>query len=258
MMMPKQCIVLVALLMLMQAFIGGVQADDKKPTVMFDQGHGQKFLIEKDGDLQLSKLAGLFKNEGYTVKTGTGLISEETLKGVTVLVISGAFAPVSPAEIDTVVRFLDRGGRLSIMLHIPQPVVGLMSRLQIFASNGVILEKENLINNQPKDFFIGKMEQHPITKGIQKFAVHGGWALISDGHQGKIIARTSKQAWIDLNRDGKFNSTDAQQSFGVAVAGNYGKGTYVIFGDDAIFQNIFLEKENMGLGKNLVRWLRAS
>jgi hypothetical protein len=256
--MRKEFIVAAAILMQLFSFISATHAGDKNAVVMFDQGHGQKFLIEKEGDLQLSKLARLFKDEGYTVKSGTGLIGDETLKGVNVLIISGAFAPVSPAEIDAVMRFLDRGGRLCIMLHIPQPVVGLMSRLQIFTSNGVILEKENLIDNQPKDFFIVKMEQHPITKGIQKFAIHGGWALISDGNQGKIIARTSRKAWIDLNRDGKFNSSDAQQSFGVAVAGTYGKGAYVIFGDDAIFQNVFLERENIGLGKNLVRWLRAA
>lgn len=244
--------------MLMQFFNSTVQAGDKNPTVIFDQGHGQKFLVEREGDLQLSKLSVFFKNEGYSIKTATGLITDETLKGVNILVISGAFSPFNPTEIDAIIRFLDAGGGLCIMLHIPQPVAGLMNRLQIFASNGVILEKEHLIKNEPKDFFLTKMEQHPITKGIQKIGVHGAWALISDSNQGKIIARTSPQAWIDLNRDGKFNSTDAKQSFGVIIAGTYGKGKYVVFGDDAIFQNIFLEKENTALGKNLVKWLRSS
>ncbi|HZV45924.1 MAG TPA: hypothetical protein VFG06_01080 [Thermodesulfovibrionales bacterium] len=255
--MHKQLISMVALFMLIHSFIPGAQADDKKPTVMFDQGHGQKFLIEKEGDLQLSKLSGLFRDEGYIVKTGAGLITDEAVKGISVLVISGAFAPLNAAEIDAIIRFLDAGGKLCIMLHIPQPVAGLLNRLQVYASNGVILGKDNLIENEPKNFLITKMDQHAITKGIQKFAVHGGWALISDSKQGKIIARTGSHAWIDLNRDGKFNSTDAQQSFGVAIAGTYGKGKYVVFGDDAIFQNVFLKGENMALGKNLARWLRG-
>lgn len=246
------------LLALMFSFISAAHAGEKNAVVMFDQGHGQKFLIEKEGDLQLSKLAALFKKEGYMVKAGAGPISDETMKDVSVLVISGAFAPFSPAEIDAVVSFLEAGGRLCIMLHIPQPVAGIMKRLQIFASNGVILEKENLITNEPKNFFLTKMDRHPITKGIQKIGVHGGWALISDSKQGKIIARTSSNAWVDLNRDGTLNSSDAQQSFGVIIAGISGKGTYVVFGDDAIFQNVFLEKENMALGKNLVNWLKGS
>ncbi|MBS1113524.1 MAG: hypothetical protein H6Q92_1287, partial [Nitrospirae bacterium] len=33
--------------MLLHSFILGAQAVDKKPTVMFDQGHGQKFLVEQ-------------------------------------------------------------------------------------------------------------------------------------------------------------------------------------------------------------------
>jgi hypothetical protein len=233
-------------------------AGDKSPVVMFDQGHGQKFVVEKEGDLQLSKLAALFKKEGYLVKTGNGLISDETVKGVNVLVMSGAFAPLNPAEIDAIVKFMEAGGSLCVMLHIPQPVAGLMNRLQIFASNGVILEKENLIKNEPKDFFLTKMDQHPLTKGIEKIGVHGGWALISDSRQGQIIARTGSRSWIDLNRDGAFNSTDAQQSFGVVIAGTFGKGKYVVFGDDAIFQNVFLEKENMALGRNLVNWLKGT
>ena len=63
-------------------------------------------------------------------------------------------------------------------------------------------------------------------------------------------------AWIDLNGDGKFNETDARQSFGVVIAGALGKGSYVIFGDDAIFQNKFLDQENMPLGKNLADWMK--
>lgn len=253
--MRKPSVAAVVFFVLFQVLIADVQAGDKKPTALFDQGHGQKFLIEKEGDLQLSRLAQLFKNEGYIVKSSAGRISDETMKGINVLVVSGAFAPMNVPEIDAVMRFLDAGGRLCVMIHIPQPVAGLMSRLQIFASNGVILEKKELIKNEPKNFFITKMEQHAITKGLQKFSVHGGWALISDSNQGKIIASTSPKAWIDLNRDGKFNNIDAQQSFGVVIAGTYGKGKYVVFGDDAIFQNVFFEGGNMSLGKNLARWL---
>jgi len=254
--MRNNLILVIVQLLLMTYLLGGGEAAENKPTVMFDQGHGQKFLIEKKGDLQLSHLSKLFQDEGYLVKTGTGSFSAETLQGVDVLVISGAFSPVNSNEVDAIMRFLDGGGSLCVMLHIPHSLTGLLSRLQVFASNGVILEEENLIGNEPRNFYVTHMSEHPITRGVKRFAVYGGWALMSDSSQGKIIARTGSQAWVDLNRDGKFNSTDAQQSFGVAVAGTHGKGRHVIFGDDAIFQNVFLEGENMPLGKNLVLWLQ--
>jgi hypothetical protein len=37
-----------------------------------------------------------------------------------------------------------------------------------------------------------------------------------------------------------------------------GKGRYIIFGDDALFQNRFLVGENLFLAGNLVAWLLGS
>jgi hypothetical protein len=233
-----------------------VQAEAKKLTVIFDQGHGQKFVIEKEGELQLSRLSGLLKEKGYDVKINVGQINAAALNTADVLIISGAFQSLSPEEINAVIGFVERGGRLCVMLHIPQPLTGLMSRLKIYASNGVIQEQENTINNAPKDFYITNTEKHEITRGLKKIGVHGAWALMTESATAQIIARTGPKAWIDLNRDGKFNKTDAMQSFGVIIAGTLGKGRYVIFGDDAIFQNKFLDQENMPLGKKLTDWMK--
>jgi Domain of unknown function (DUF4350) len=233
-----------------------VQAEAKKRTVIFDQGHGQKFVIEKEGDLQLSRLSGLLEGKGFDIKANAGPINNAALKTADVLIISGAFQPLSAEEINSVLRFVGRGGKLCVMLHIPQPLTGLMSRLKIYASNGVIQEQENTINNEPKDFYITKMGKHKITKGLKKIGVYGAWALMTESANAQIIARTGPMAWIDLNRDGIFNGTDARQSFGVIIAGTLGKGRYVIFGDDAIFQNKFLDRENMSLGKNLADWMK--
>jgi hypothetical protein len=45
-------------------------------------------------------------------------------------------------------------------------------------------------------------------------------------------------------------------SVGVIVAGELGAGRFVVFGDDAIFQNKFLDEQNRRLAKNLARWLQ--
>lgn len=227
----------------------------QQPTVLFDQGHGQRFLIDKQGSLHLSMLADLFRDYRFTVKANGGEISHETLKGADVLIISGAFAPLTSAEIDSIVDFVEGGGTLCVMLHIGQPVAGLLWRFNVLISNGVIREQENMINGKQKDFFITRFASHPLMDGLEKFAVHGCWALNATAKHGRSIAQTSGTAWIDLNRDGQFNETYAMQSYGVVIAGTFGKGRYIVFGDDAIFQNTFLEKENMALGKNLVKWL---
>jgi hypothetical protein len=43
----------------------GAAWGDGKPVVLFDQGHGQKFLIEDAGQLQLVGLAGIFRSQGF-------------------------------------------------------------------------------------------------------------------------------------------------------------------------------------------------
>ena len=254
--MKKSRFILLFCTVLLLSSVAVVDAGAKKLTVLFDQGHGQKFVIDKDGDLQLSGLSGLLKGKGYDVKVSAGELNDAALKAAGVLVISGAFQPLKPEETDAVVRFLERGGKLCIMLHIPQPVLGLMGRLKVYASNGVIQEQENTINNEPREFFVTDLGKHEITKGVKKIGVHGAWALMTESNTAEIIARTGPKAWIDLNGDGKFNATDARQSFGVVIAGTLGKGRYLIFGDDAIFQNKFLDRENMLLGKNLANWMK--
>jgi hypothetical protein len=256
--MKKHQIIAALFLLAFCFLLSGARADAKQPVVIFDQGHGQKFVIEQEGDLQLSGLSKLFKDAGFEVKINIGQLTDESLAKTDVLVISGAFNPLSSTETEAILHFIDKGGRLCVMLHIPQPVAGLMDRLKIYASNGAIQEQKNIIRQEPKEFFTSKLEKHAITSGVKKFAVHGGWALMSESKTARVIASSSPRAWIDLNRNNTFDSPpDAQQSFGIAVAGTLGKGHYVIFGDDALFQNSFLVKENLALGKNLVSWLKS-
>ena len=72
------------------------------------------------------------------------------------------------------------------------------------------------------------------------FAVYGCWALASEGKFARIVASSGDKSWIDLNKDRSYSEADAKQSFGIIALGEVGKGNFVIFGDDAIFQNRFL------------------
>lgn len=240
----------VALTLLAGAWLAA-EARGKTPTVLFDQGHGQKFRVEKRGDLDLSKLAGLFRAAGHAVKTSSGRLTDAALSDVDALVISGPFTALEPAEIDAVLRFVKAGGRLCLMLHVPQPVAALMGRLRVVHSNGVIQETDNLVGGEPRDFYVTKLGQHGLLRGVQRFAVRGGWALLSESKAGESIAATGQRAWVDLNRNGALDPHDARQSFSVAVAGALGKGSWIVFGDDAVFQNKFLEGGNLALAKNL-------
>jgi len=225
------------------------------PVILFDEGHGQMFLVEQQGPLQLSGLATLFRQMGCEVRTRRGPLDDVALADVSALVSSGPFAPFVAEEGAAVGRFLERGGHLAVLLHIGPPVAGLLRQLGVSHSNGVLREQRDVLHDQPLDFWVSDLEPHPLFAGIERFALFGGWALINDGDGARIIARTGPRAWVDLNRDEKQDEGDPVQVFGVAVAGERGKGGFVVFGDDAIFQNRYLEEYNGALGRNLVRWL---
>jgi hypothetical protein len=233
-----------------------LSADIANPVVLFDQGHGQTFVIEKTGDLHLSALATLFRKNGFEVKTGRQAITSQLLSGVDGLVISGPFMPFTASECAAIKKFIERGGRVAVMIHITPTVSNLLKELGIVSTTGPVNEVINIRGGGGKDFSITSLEEHSLTRGLSSFTVYGSWGLNPERGNAKIIAKSSQKSWVDLNRDGKYGPRDAAQEFGIVVAGSIGKGEFAVFGDDAIFQNRFLKNGNLLLGKNLVNWMR--
>ena len=226
------------------------------PVVVFDQAHDERFVITSDEPLQLSGLAAVMKAEGLDVRSGSAPLTDDSLKGVDALVISGPFRPLDDAEVEAVVRFIERGGRLAVMLHIGPTLTNLLHRLKLAYANFVLSEQENIIDGDPKNFRVMVQQTSPLFEGIDHFSLYGGWGLISTVPSAKIIAATSPKAWVDLNGNKKMSANEVVGSVGVIVAGELGAGRFVVFGDDAIFQNKFLDQQNRRLAKNLARWLQ--
>jgi len=225
------------------------------PVVLFDEGHAQQFLIGKSGDLDLSELAALYQEQGAVVTSSVEELSKDSLAAVDVLVISGPFRPLSGAEVEAVVEYLHAGGGLAVLLHIAPPVRDLLHRLEVDYTNGTLRENRDVIGDNPQNFRVTSLTEHPLTAGLESFSIYGAWALRGTAPHSVSLAETGEQSWVDLDRDRKFSSNDAVQSFGVMVAGEIGQGRYVVIGDDALFQNRFFDKANRQLAINLVDWL---
>ena len=226
------------------------------PVILVDQSHGQRFLVEKDEPLQLSGFATVLTGEGFTVRTGLKPLSDEALLDVDALVISGPFKEIAEQEVGAVSRFLERGGRLAAMIHIGPPFAELLRRIDVDFTNFVLGEQENVINGDPKNFQVKNLSDHPLFAGLTHFSLYGGWALVNTADNSRIIASTSPKAWVDFNGDNRLSKGDIVQTFGVVVAGRLGSGRFVVFGDDAIFQNKFLDDSNRQLAINLARWFK--
>lgn len=227
-----------------------------EPLILIDQSHDQRFVIEKEEPLQLSSFAAILKEEGYVVRSSAAPFTDELLAGVDAVVISGPFTPIEPLEAAALRRFLERGGRLALMLHIGSPFTELLHTLEVDFTNFVVGEQENIIENDPKNFQVKDLATHPLFGGIDHFSLYGGWALMNTAPSARIIARTSPNGWVDFNGDMKLSNGDVVQAFGVVACGEVGAGRFVVFGDDAIFQNKFLDASNRQLARNLARWFR--
>ena len=228
------------------------------PVVLFDEGHAQQFKVGGDRPLDLSGLGAAFTVAGYQLRTTTQPLDSVALTGVDALVISGPFQPIRPEEVTAIQEFISRGGGLAVMLHIAPPADGLLQALEVAFSNGTISEKANVIGDNPLDFKVADLAKHPLTAGLSDFSLYGAWALQPTAPVSEVLAKTSAHSWVDLNRDRSYNPGDAMQPFAVLVAGASGQGRYAVFGDDAIFQNRFLEGSNRQLADNLAHWLAGA
>ena len=245
------------LLAAISAVVAAGAATAAGPVVLFDQGHGQRFVVDREGTLDLSGFAGAFREAGWQIRTSRGKLTPEILTGVSAVVASGPFAPYTSEEVGALVRFVRGGGRLAVMLHIAPGFENLLGVLSISAAGGVASEKENLLGKGPQDFRVVQLEKHPVTEGLPGFAVYGAWPVAAGGSDAKVIARTTPSAWIDLDRDRTLSEGETAGTLGIAVAGTFGQGSFVVFGDDALFQNRFLSGDNLTLARNLARWLSA-
>lgn len=232
-------------------------AENKTPVVLFDEAHGEQFLPLQEGELALTELGKLFTTQGFTIRSAKEPLNPAILADVDAVVISGPFAPFSPEEIDALYAFVEKGGRLAIMLHVAPTISNLLARFDVVHANGVIREAaEAQINSEALNFYVALLEKDPLFTGINRFATYGCWPVESEGKFSRIVAKSSDKSWVDLNKDRSYSEQDAMQSFGIVALGEVGLGNFVIFGDDAIFQNRFLTNENRQLAENLVQRLK--
>lgn len=245
------------LLLLIVPFLLTPQSFAAAPRLLFDQGHRQAFVIEKHGPLQLRGLASIFEKQGWQVGSSSEKLTKETLNEVDALIVSGAFAPFAKDEIEAILAFIKRGGKLAVMIHIGQPLTELLHALGVEYGNVSINENQNQSDGKRINFAVEALRTHPLTEGLERFHVYGGWPLRPFTDNGRVIASSSPHSWVDLNRDRKFSEGDLMSPFAVVVSGRLGRGEFAVFCDDAIFQNQFLRGGNRVLAENLGRWLKG-
>lgn len=232
-------------------------ATERPPIVLFDEAHGEQFLPLQEGPLALSELGNILTAQGFEIRSAKEPLTSATLAEIDALVISGPFIPFSADEIQLLHDFVESGGKIAVMIHVAPVLSQLLERFGLVHSNGAIREEGGgQIAGEALNFRVTHLDEEPLFAGLDDFAAYGCWALQSTGGGARIVARSGDRAWIDLDKNRHYTEGDARESFGVVALGEIGSGSFVVFGDDAIFQNRFLSGSNRQLALNLAQRLK--
>ncbi|MEK9137929.1 MAG: DUF4350 domain-containing protein [Bacteroidota bacterium] len=227
-------------------------------VALFDRAHGELFGPTGSHPLDCSTFASLFKEEGYVIKTQDRAITPDALRGVSVLIISGAFKDLAVSEVDVIERYVRGGGNVIVLLHVSSPVARLTERFGIIVSNATVYEtdKEAQIDEKPYNFFVSRFHSHPIVSGVKRMAVYGSWALMCEGKNARLLAMTSPKAYADITGNKKLDPEDPIQAFGIVASSETDAGKVLVVADDTVLSNGFItEVDNIRLARNIVRWL---
>jgi hypothetical protein len=226
--------------------------------VAFDMAHNEIFSPENTGRLHYSSFYQGFKKAGAETSVNMRTVTPAVLKDLDAYVIAGPASPLITPEILALKSFIGDGGSLLVLLHISGPVARLTEAFGIVVSNFVVSEEENTIEGRSQDFYVTKLSDSPVTKGLKKIAVYGTWALLPDNEENSV-AKTSEKAWADLNRNRKKDKGEPTQAFTIVAVKKYKAGRVVVVADDAPFANAFINVgDNARLASNIIEWFKAN
>ena len=249
------------------------------PRVLFDEGHHN---VHKS-TTTYKGFVDLLRNDGFSVERNDGPFTFERLAPYKILVIAGALgAPLddserakdpafTPAEIDAVRRWVDRGGGL-LLLTDHEPVAsssaGLVRAFGVESLAKVVVDPDHAFANYyPSNIAAtrenGLLVKHALTAGIQRAVIFGGQALRFPP-RASVIIRVGSSA---QHREGGPVTGNGQ-----AGASRFGRGRVVITGDMGMLSaQLFTENgvtnpwgmnvpgiDNRRLVLNIAHWLAGN
>ena len=232
--------------------------DASRFNVAFDAGHGEIFSPAETGTLHYSDFNKEFEAAGASTFISTAPITTATLSQFDTYVVAGPTKEFTEPEIRALHEYVANGGNLLVLLHISSPVARLTESFNILVSNVVISEGVDTIKEQSQDFYVTRLNDHPVTRGIERIAVYGTWGLMAEA-DAKSLASTSKEAWADSNRNRTYDEGEQKGQYTLIASSTKGLGNVLVVADDAPFANLFFSTaQNRTLGKNIIEWFKKA
>jgi ABC-type uncharacterized transport system involved in gliding motility auxiliary subunit len=261
----------------------------------FVQGHGERNPTD-DAPTNFRGVAQLLKGDNITVETLVLSQQKDIPDDATVVVIAGPTADFLAEELDQVKRYLDKGGKLLLMVDPPlgqrvQPLTGLIGLAKdwgVEIGNDVVIDISGRTQQPEIVVAAPPYPNHPITESFAVatiFPVARSVTPVMPAPEGKTVQQfveSAMQAWAETDLAGLLagNSPEIQTDKGdrtgpipIAVAVNTPappadaaeddpktppQTRIVVFGDSDFASDRFAGSiGNVDLFLNTINWLTA-
>lgn len=202
-------------------------SQDTQPAVYFTTGHGEHSPADS-GNNGLSLMQTAMEQENYKVSSLDLKTITDTLPAdITALVIAGPQQPFEPAEVKIVQDYLDKNGRVLIMVD-PQVNAGLDTLLKdwgLTLDNDVVFDPKQGFFGQAQVPVINTYPNHAVTQdltGLSTFfpgvrSIQGSVTFPS-GRTGTALLTTTSDSWGETDFD-SIKSQNAKYDAGADVKG---------------------------------------
>ncbi len=246
---------------------------DRDKVIYFTTGHGEAS-IKDDTPQGFKQAADAIRKENYLVKE-INLIRKSIPDSCTILAIISPKVAFMPGELDSVSSYLDKGGKLLLMVD-PEhqdDIAEFISKYHVTLGKDMVIDASGvgqLFGAGPGMPLVTKYDQtHPITKGfnIMSFYPYAS-SLTPQSDKGgfKIneLLKTSDNSWAEMEfAGGKVSFDEGKDKKGpitlaVVIEKTLAKGKEIlaIFGDSDFARNGYFKNQgNSNLFLNTINYL---
>ncbi|HVS01156.1 MAG TPA: GldG family protein [Thermoanaerobaculia bacterium] len=209
----------------------------EKPTLLFTTGHGEASLDSFDPG-GLGRLQQFLGQDNFEIEEWASLGKDDVPADADLVVVAGPTSPFSAPELVALGRFLDRGGRLLLLVDPTlTPTTELVSvglapwlaEYGVTLRDDIVVDPANLLPFfSAETIFAANYGSHPITDALRQARVPVVFALarsVTGSGDAEIteLVRTSDQGWGETDLENLASvsrgegDTPGPVSLGVAV-----------------------------------------